>query len=52
LLGFTKGLIKDGKIKNLAIILNDVDQGKMGYGYGYGYGVEEEKPFIKRILKK
>ncbi len=51
LLGFTKGLIKDGKIKNLALVLNDVDQGKVGYGYGYGYGAQR-KTFFQKIFRK
>ena len=51
LLGFTNGLIADGKIKNLAIVLNDVDQGKVGYGYGYGYGGNQKKTFFQKIFK-
>ena len=47
LLSFTKGLVKDGKIKNLAVVLNDVDQGKVGYGYGYGYGATKKTTWEK-----
>lgn len=60
LLDFPKELKQQGKIKGLAIILNDVDYSKFSYGakygysygYGYGYGADKEKvPFYKRIFK-
>ncbi len=59
LLDFPKELKQQGKLKGLAVILNDVDYSKFSYGakygysygYGYGYGVEEEST-IKKILKK
>lgn len=54
LLEFPKDLKKEGKLKGVAIILNDVDYSKFSYGakygysygYGYGYGVEEKKGFM------
>ncbi|MFO7720628.1 MAG: tyrosine protein kinase, partial [Gillisia sp.] len=59
LLDFPKELKQQGKLKGLAIILNDVDYSKFSYGaqygysygYGYGYGVDKESR-IKRVLKK
>ncbi|MGM1056648.1 MAG: GumC family protein [Bacteroidota bacterium] len=59
LLEFPKELKQQGKLKGLAVILNDVDYSKFSYGaqygysygYGYGYGVDKESK-IKRILKK
>lgn len=59
LLDFPKDLKQQGKLKGLALILNDVDYSKFSYGakygysygYGYGYGVDKE-PKWKRIFKK
>jgi capsular exopolysaccharide synthesis family protein len=59
LLDFPKDLKQQGKLKGLAVILNDVDYSKFSYGakygysygYGYGYGVDEESK-LKKILKK
>ncbi len=59
LLEFPKELKHQGKLKGLAIILNDVDYSKFSYGanygysygYGYGYGVDKESKW-KRILDK
>ncbi|TRO65093.1 GumC family protein [Christiangramia sabulilitoris] len=60
LLEFPKDLKKQGKLKGLAVILNDVDYSKFSYGaqygysygYGYGYGVDKESRWtrIKRRL--
>ena len=59
LLEFPKDLKKQGKLKGLAIVLNDVDYSKFSYGaqygysYGYGYGYGEDKETRwKRIKKK
>ena len=64
LLDFPKDLKKQGKLKRLAVVLNDVDYSKFSYGakygyaygYGYGYGADEEKGgwfnFIKRPFNK
>jgi len=44
LLNFPKDLIKEGKLKNVGLVLNGVGaNAKYGYGYnyGYGYGYEE-----------
>jgi len=59
LLDFPKELKQQGKLKGLAVILNDVDYSTFSYGanygytygYGYGYGVDE-KSKLKKILKK
>lgn len=44
---------KEGKIKNMAVILNDVKQSRSGYGYGYGYN-QHIAPLniFKKILNK
>jgi hypothetical protein len=31
-------LCKEGKLKNLSIVLNGIDMSKKKYGYYYGYG--------------
>jgi capsular exopolysaccharide synthesis family protein len=57
LLDFPKELRQQGKLKGMAVILNDVDYSKFSYGakygysYGYGYGVDEESK-LKKIFKK
>lgn len=40
-------LIKEGKIKRLAFVLNNVKTNELGYGgkYGYGYGQKKKKWF-------
>ncbi|NJW53413.1 GumC family protein [Salinimicrobium oceani] len=60
LLEFPKDLKQQGKLKGLAIVLNDVDYSKFSYGakygysygYGYGYSADEEKKGIFNFLKK
>lgn len=61
LLDFPKELKQQGKLKGLAIILNDVDYSKFSYGakygysygYGYGYGADDEKKgFLSNLFKK
>ena len=61
LLDFPKDLKAQGKLKGLAIVLNDVDYSKFSYGakygyaygYGYGYGADEEKEgFFSRLKGK
>ena len=41
------------KIKNVGLVLNDVDKDYFGYGnkYGYGYGVKE-KSFWQNFKSK
>jgi hypothetical protein len=54
-------LKNETKIKNLSVVLNDVDISKKiysynyGYGYGYGYGsgyYSEDEKFKKRTKRK
>ena len=55
LLEFPKDLKKQGKLKGIAVVLNDVDYSKFSYGakygysygYGYGYGVDQETRWEK-----
>ena len=59
LLDFPKDLKQQGKLKGLAIVLNDVDYSKFSYGakygysygYGYGYGADKESRW-KKVFKK
>ena len=55
MLNIAQTLYKEGKLPNMAMLLNDTDMSRgYGYGYGYGYGngyIEEvKKPWYKRIL--
>lgn len=60
LLEFPKDLKVQGKLKGVAVVLNDVDYkkfsygGKYGYAYGYGYGYEadEDKGLWKFFRRK
>lgn len=42
-IGFVNKNVKDGKLKNLAFVLNDVHKTNFGYGNKYGYGYHAEK---------
>ncbi|UKT63255.1 GumC family protein [Pedobacter mucosus] len=49
-LGIINDLYKNAKMKNLAIVVNDIITKHYGYGYGYGtYGQEEEESFFTKI---
>ncbi|WP_295180472.1 exopolysaccharide transport family protein [uncultured Christiangramia sp.] len=58
LLDFPKELRKQGKLKGLAVILNDIDYSKFSYGaqygysYGYGYGYGEDNVSRWQRIKK
>ncbi len=54
ILKFAKDSMKDGKIKNVGFVLNDVRTANFSYGnrYGYGYGVNKEKNFFQRLFSK
>ncbi|MCY0971000.1 GumC family protein [Chryseobacterium wangxinyae] len=56
LIGFLNTQIKDKKIKNVGVVLNDVSKLHSGYGYGYKYGYgyndSEEVSFFRKILNK
>lgn len=54
MLNVPKELYEDGKLKNMAFVINDVDFA-MGYGYGYGYGYGDDygdKKTLKNRLKR
>lgn len=53
-LEFVKALIDDGRLKNVATVLNGVTQnvGSNSYGYGYGYGNGQKTKKEKKGLKK
>jgi len=50
LLQFTKETIVDGKLKNVALVLNGVAMNNFGYGNKYGYAYSKEKPSLKERL--
>lgn len=62
LLEHVDSLHKQGKLKNMGLVVNDVKRGSTrGYGYGYGYGYnygygygyssdKNNKPWLKRVL--
>ncbi|SDS78843.1 capsular exopolysaccharide family [Gillisia sp. Hel1_33_143] len=60
LLDFPKDLKQQGKLKGLAIVLNDVDYSKFSYGakygysygYGYGYGADKESKLRRLFGRK
>lgn len=56
LIGFINTQVKDKKIKNVGLVLNDVSKMHSGYGYGYkygyGYGAEANKPWWKKMFGK
>ncbi len=55
LLQYPNELNRDGKLKNIAFVINGIKLTNFGYGskYGYGYGYGQEKPsLMKRIMSK
>ncbi len=56
LIGFINKQIKDKKIKNVGLVLNDVSKMNSGYGYGYkygyGYSEDQKKSFFQKIFRK
>jgi tyrosine-protein kinase Etk/Wzc len=57
LLEFVSDAVKDGKLKNVAVIVNNVKLANFGYGNKYGYAYGEEKrtlwsTFKRRFQKK
>ncbi|GEN76175.1 GumC family protein [Chryseobacterium hagamense] len=54
LVSFINKQIKDKKIKNVGLVLNDVDKMHSGYGYkyGYGYSADANQPFWKKLFRK
>jgi len=46
-------LYSNGKMDNLAIVVNDIDDKTYGYGYGYGnYGEVKEVNSLRRLFSK
>ncbi|KJJ38832.1 GumC family protein [Aequorivita vladivostokensis] len=53
LLDFAKDAIEDGRLTNVAMVLNNVALNNFGYGNKYGYAYSrEERSLLKRILNK
>ena len=53
LLDFPQDAIDDGRLSNVAIVLNNVSLNNFGYGNKYGYAYSrEERSLLKRILNK
>lgn len=51
LLDFPKDAILDGRLDNVALVLNNVDMNNFGYGNKYGYSYTNEKQsFFKRLF--
>ena len=42
-LKFANDLMKQGRLKNMLLVINDVKDFHRGYGYGYGYGYGKKK---------
>lgn len=42
-LKFANDLMKQGRLKNMLLVINDVKDFHRGYGYGYGYGYGTKK---------
>ncbi|MDH6250688.1 tyrosine-protein kinase Etk/Wzc [Chryseobacterium sp. H1D6B] len=54
LMEFANTNIDQGKIKNVAFVLNDVSRDNLGYGnkYGYGYNNQKEQTWWEKIKNK
>lgn len=53
LLEFPLDAIKDGRLSNVALILNNVALNNFGYGNKYGYTyTEEKKSFLQRLFNR
>lgn len=53
LLDFPKDAIADGRLDNVALVLNNVSLNNFGYGNKYGYAYSEEQvPWYKRIFQR
>ncbi len=50
LLEFPKDAVEDGRLKNVALVLNGVTMNNFGYGNKYGYAYSKEKPSLKERL--
>ncbi|HPF12223.1 MAG TPA: polysaccharide biosynthesis tyrosine autokinase [Flavobacteriaceae bacterium] len=53
LLDFVKDAVEDGRLSNVAGVLNSVSMSNFGYGNKYGYSYHQEKSSLKqRLFKK
>ncbi|MAN58609.1 MAG: tyrosine protein kinase [Flavobacteriaceae bacterium] len=53
LVGFPIDSIAEGKLQNVAFVLNDVSLSNFGYGNKYGYAYSEEHiPWWKRVFRR
>jgi Mrp family chromosome partitioning ATPase len=56
LTGFINKQVKEKKIKNVGVVLNDVSKMNSGYGYGYkygyGYNADSNEPWWKKLFRK
>ncbi|CAM3510022.1 GumC family protein [Aequorivita lipolytica] len=53
LLDFPQDAIKDGRLSNVAIVLNNVKLNNFGYGNKYGYAYsQEERSFLQRVFNR
>lgn len=56
LIGFINKQIRDKKIRNVGLVLNDVSKMNSGYGYGYKYGygytADQKKSFLQKLFRK
>ncbi|WP_313304476.1 polysaccharide biosynthesis tyrosine autokinase [Empedobacter sp.] len=54
MLAIPRDLYRENRLKNMAMVINDVDFTKgYGYGYGYGYGENHNKGgFFKNLFKR
>ncbi|MEP0481623.1 MAG: hypothetical protein ABJD23_15480, partial [Nonlabens sp.] len=51
-LEFVADTIEDGKLSNVAVVVNNVKLANFGYGNKYGYAYGEEKKTWLDLLKK
>lgn len=55
LIGFINKQIKEKKIKNVGLVLNDVSKMDSGYGYGYkygyGYSADTKKSWWQKLIR-
>ncbi len=50
MLNVPKSINADGKLNNMAILINGITSKHNNFGYGYGYGVDTKKPWYKKIF--
>ena len=50
MLNVPKLIHAEGKLTNMAILINGIRQTHNNYGYGYGYGLEGRQPWYKKMF--